>query len=120
METHVLYLGQLEVLRVDVALDLTRAVWSDRVGSQASVGQREEGRWRNGCHHPHGCFCEISAVRGAGRWAHYSQVRLYPVRRALRRIQHRVIELESRHRDRLPRRVYLTTESSFAPKPGDE
>ena len=29
METHVLYLGQLEVLRVDVALDLTRAVWSD-------------------------------------------------------------------------------------------
>ena len=44
VETHVLYLGQLEVLRVDVALDLTRAVWSDRVGSQASVGQREEGR----------------------------------------------------------------------------
>ena len=32
VETHVLYLGQLEVLRVDVALDLTRAVWSDRVG----------------------------------------------------------------------------------------
>ena len=113
VETHVLYLGQLEVLRVDVALDLTRAVWSDRMGSQASVGQREEGRWRNGRHHPHGCFSEISAVRGAGRWAHYSQVRLYPVRRALRRIQHRVIELESRHRDRLPRRVYLTTELSF-------
>ena len=55
-------------------------------GSQASVGQREEGRWRNGCHHPHGFVFEISAVRGAGRWAHYSQVRLYPVRRALRRI----------------------------------
>jgi len=89
-------------------------------GSQRSVGQREEGRWRNGCHHPHGFVFEISAVRGAGRWAHYSQVRLYPVRRALRRIQHRVIELESRHRDRLPRRVYLTTELSFAPKPGDE
>ena len=68
VETHVLYLGQLEVLRVDVALDLTRAVWSDRVGSQRSVGQREEGRWRNGRHHPHGCFSEISAVRGAGRW----------------------------------------------------
>ena len=51
-----------------------------------------------------------------GRWAHYSQVRLYPVRRALRRIQHRVIELESRHRDRLPRRVYLTTELSFCSK----
>ena len=118
--THVVDERQLEVLRVDVALDLTRAVWSDRVGSQASVGQREEGRWRNGRHHPHGCFCEISAVRGAGRWAHYSQVRLYPVRRALRRIQHRVIELESRHRDRLPRRVYLTTELSFAPKPGEK
>ena len=37
VETHVLYLGQLEVLRVDVALDLTRAVWSD--GSGKSGGQ---------------------------------------------------------------------------------
>ena len=98
METHVLYLGQLEVLRVDVALDLTRAVWSDRVGSQRSVGQVSERRGdREMAVTTRTAVFEISAGRGAGRWAH-SQVRLYPVRRALRRIQHRVIELESRHR----------------------
>ena len=43
METHVLYLGQLEVLRVDVALDLTRAVWSDRSGKSGVSGSARGG-----------------------------------------------------------------------------
>ena len=48
VETHVLYLGQLEVLRVDVALDLTRAVWSDGSGKSAVSGSARGGemeRW---------------------------------------------------------------------------
>ena len=48
METHVLYLGQLEVLRVDIALDLTRAVWSDGSGKSGVSGSARGGemeRW---------------------------------------------------------------------------
>ena len=104
--THVLDHGQLEVLRVNVAVDLSRAAWvgsgmarSGEARGRSTTEQAERGQARLG---------QICPTRGreramaTGRAGGCAPVGLYPVRRALRRVQHGVIELEGRHRARAP------------------